>query len=248
MPIHDWTRVDAGVFHAFHLSWISALQNVLNSGLLPPDYYVLGEQIAGGIGPDVLTLQTPTSPQGESDMDVGGTIAVAVAPPKVHHVVRPEIDEYVYKRRSLVIRHISNHRLIALIEILSPGNKASRHALRSFLNKAESALAHGIHLLFIDLHPPGPRDPRGIHGALWERLFSEATPTPEKPLTLAAYAAGPVPTAYLDPVAVADELPDMPLFLTAEQYINVPLEATYRAAYQGVPRYYRTILETGNAS
>jgi hypothetical protein len=243
MPIHDWTRVDAGIFHAFHLSWIGTLQNVLNSGLLPPDYYALGEQIAGGIGPDVLTLQTPNPQEGERSADVEGAVAVAVVPPKVRHTIRPEIDEYVYKRRSVVIRHVSNHRLIALIEILSPGNKASRHALRSFLDKAESALAHSIHLLLVDLHPPGPRDPRGIHGALWERLFSDAVPTPEKPLTLVAYAAGPVPTAYVEPVAVGDALPDMPLFLAAEQYINVPLETTYRAAYEGVPRYYRTILE-----
>ena len=248
MSIHNWTRVDAGIFHAFHLGWIGILQNVLNSGLLPPDYYALGEQIAGGIGPDVLTLQTPNPPEGGSNTEVEGAVALAVSPPKVRHTIRPEIDEYVYKRRSVVIRHSSNHRLIALVEILSPGNKASRHALRSFLDKVESALAHGIHLLLIDLHPPGPRDPRGIHGALWERLFSEAVATPEKPLTLAAYAAGRAPTAYVEPVAVGDDLPDMPLFLTPEQYINVPLETTYRAAYEGVPRYYRTILETGAAS
>jgi hypothetical protein len=242
--MHDWTRVDAGIFHDFHLTWIGILKNTLNSGLLPPDYYALAEQIAGSIGPDVLTLQAPNPPDSNGAVDVQGAVAIAVAPPKVRHVVRPEIDEYVYKRRTVVIRHVSNHKLIALIEILSPGIKASRHALRSFLVKAESALAHGIHLLLVDPHPPGSRDPRGIHGALWERLFGDAVPTPEKPLTLVAYAAGRVPTAYVEPLAVGDELPDMPLFLTSEQYINVPLESTYRAAYAGVPRYYRAILET----
>ena len=25
MPIHDWTRVDAGLFHAFHQGWIITL-------------------------------------------------------------------------------------------------------------------------------------------------------------------------------------------------------------------------------
>ncbi len=247
MPMHDWTRVDAGIFHAFHLAWLGILQNALNSGLLPPGYYALAEQIAGGIGPDVLTLQTPNPPEGDSSGDVPGAVAVAVAPPKVRHTLRPPIDEYVFKQRSLVLRHVSNHRMIALIEILSSGNKSSRHALRSFLDKAESALAHGIHLLLADPYPPGPRDPRGIHGALWERLFGEAVPTPEKPLTLVAYAAGRVPTAYFEPLAVGDVLPDMPLFLTADEYINVPLETTDGAAYAGVPRYYRTILETRNA-
>src|SRR2546423_13207152 len=61
MPIHDWTRVEAGIFHDFHLAWIGELRRVLNAGLLPPDYYALAEQIAGELGPDVLTLQTPGS-------------------------------------------------------------------------------------------------------------------------------------------------------------------------------------------
>ena len=56
MPIHDWTRVSAGIFHHFHQQWISAISNALNRGILPPEYYALEEQIAGGFGPDVLVL------------------------------------------------------------------------------------------------------------------------------------------------------------------------------------------------
>jgi hypothetical protein len=52
-----------------------------------------------------------------------------------------------------------------------------------------------------------------------------------------------VKKAYVQPIAAGDALPDMPLFLTAEEYINVPLETTYRAAYEGVPRFYKDILE-----
>ena len=61
MPIHDWTRVDAGIFHHFHHGWIEEIARALNRGLLPPDHYALAEQIAGGLGPDVLTLQRPTN-------------------------------------------------------------------------------------------------------------------------------------------------------------------------------------------
>ena len=242
MSIHDWTRVDAGIFHDFHSAWIAEIRRVLNAGLLPAPYYALAEQIAGRLGTDVLTLESPESGDGGHDME--GAVALAAAPPKVRFTVRAEIDEYALKRRTVVIRHASHHRIVALIEILSPGNKSSRHAFRSFLDKAASALAYGIHLLLIDLHPPGPRDPHGIHAALWERLTEDDfAPPADKPLTLAAYAAGPVPTAFVEPVAVGDPLPDMPLFLDPEQYINVPLEATYRGAYEGVPRYYRAVLE-----
>ncbi len=59
MPIHDWTRVDAGIFHAFHHSWIEEISRSLNRGLLPTEYYALAEQITGDLGPDVLTLRRP---------------------------------------------------------------------------------------------------------------------------------------------------------------------------------------------
>ena len=57
MPIHDWTRVDAGLFHAFHQSWIITLSRALNTGVLPPDYFALPEQSIQGPVPDVLTLK-----------------------------------------------------------------------------------------------------------------------------------------------------------------------------------------------
>ena len=65
----------------------------------------------------------------------------------------------------------------------------------------------------------------------------------DKPLTLAAYSAGLVKTAYVEPLAVGDELSSMPLFLSASAYVSVPLEETYLAAYGGVPHRWRRVLE-----
>lgn len=249
MPILDWTRVEDGVFHSFHNAWISELCKALNAGLLPPDHYALGEQIAGSIGPDVLTLQAAHSVSNGVGGDVSGAVAVAVAPPKVQRVVQSDVDPYVLKQRTLVIRHISGHRIVAMIEIVSPGNKASTHALRTFRNKVIAALAQGIHLLLLDLHPPGPRDPQGIHAVIWKKLTGKREELPiDRPLTLVAYTAGPVSTAYVEPTAVGLPLIDMPLFLTADQYINVVLERTYQSAYEGVPRFYRDVLEAPAAS
>jgi hypothetical protein len=43
MAVHDWTRVDSGIFHDFHTVWIGALRSALNEGLLPDGYYALAE-------------------------------------------------------------------------------------------------------------------------------------------------------------------------------------------------------------
>ena len=59
MPMHDWTRVEAGIFHAFHHDWITEIARALNGGLLSPEYYALAEQPAAGFGPDVFTFQAP---------------------------------------------------------------------------------------------------------------------------------------------------------------------------------------------
>lgn len=245
MPIHDWTRVSAGTWHDFHLAWIAEIRNALNGGLLPPDYYAQAEQIAGPLGPDVLTLQEPQpSPNGSPESSSGGGVAVATAPPKARVTAEAEMNDYVLKRRTLVIRHSSGDRIIALLELVSPGNKSARYAIRSFVEKAVEALYRGYHLLIVDLFPPGPRDPNGIHPLIWGEISDDPfTLPPDEPLTLAAYSAGPVKRAYIEPTAVGRELIDRPLFLDPETYVNVPLEATYQAAYRGVPRRWRTVLE-----
>jgi hypothetical protein len=246
MPIHDWTRVTAGTWHAFHLSWIAEIQLALNGGLLPPDYYAQAEQIAGPYGPDVLTLQSdelPTANGHPASSSGRGGIAVATAPPRARVTAAAEMDEYAQKRRTLVIRHSSGDRIVALLEIVSPGNKAARHAFRSFVEKAVEALYRGFHLLVLDLFPPTPRDPKGIHAAIWGEITDDPfDPPPGEPLTLAAYSAGPVKRAFVEPTAVGRELIEMPLFLDPETYINVPLEATYTAAFRGVPRKWQQVL------
>ena len=60
MPVHDWSQVDAGTYHAFHMAWITHLSEGLNAGILPSGYYALPEQHAGRYIADVLTLQRPS--------------------------------------------------------------------------------------------------------------------------------------------------------------------------------------------
>jgi hypothetical protein len=58
MPIHDWTRVGAGIFHHFRQRWIGVITDVLNQRLLPTEFYALAEQQGAGFEPDVLTLKS----------------------------------------------------------------------------------------------------------------------------------------------------------------------------------------------
>jgi hypothetical protein len=246
MPVHDWGKVDAGIFHDFHNAWITELRNALNAGVLPPSYYALGQQFAGNTGPDVLTLQTENrSDDSDLDSGSGGLATVTAKPPKVRIVQTLQNEFYILKRRTLVIRHVSDDRVVAMLEIMSVGNKASSAGFRRFVDKAINVMNQGIHLTIVDLFPPSKRDPQGIHGAIWSECADDSFHLPsDKPLTLVAYSVIPAKTAYVEPVAVGDTLPDMPLFLEAESYVEIPLEATYQRAYVGVPRRWREVLES----
>lgn len=214
MPTHDWTQVPAGIFHHFHLSWISTLGRALNSAVLPESHYAMIEPVTPGFNGDIEAK------------------------------ILPEVTWYARKKSRIAIRHASDDTVVAIVEIVSPGNKGSRHAIRSFVEKAADLLRAGIHLLIIDLFPPTPRDPRGIHAAVWSEIMDDGFTPPEgEPLTLVAYRAADVKQAYIEPTAVGRTLTDMPLFLESGLYVPVPLEQTYQAAFQAVPRRWREELE-----
>lgn len=251
MPIHDWSKVDAGIFHDFHHAWIEQIKRMLNSGVLPPDHYAMAEQHTSHFGPDVLTLQSRVpaaqdagngDPIGRESDSSGRAI---LATPKAHLAGATDLEFYRRKQNVVAVRHVSGDRLVAIVEIVSPGNKSSRAVFNKFVDKAVEFLNQDIHLLILDLIPPTRRDPNGIHGAIWEALCDEAYKAPPgKPLTLAAYEAEMAVRAYVEAVAVGDSLMEMPLFLRAGAHVPVDLEATYRTAWEAVPRRWRSVIES----
>jgi hypothetical protein len=198
LPVHDWTRVEADIFHDFHVAWVAEIRKALNGGLLPDRFYALVEQHVG---------------------------------------------------RTLAVRHVSGHRLIAILEILSPANKDRASTVENFAAKVVEALDLGVHVLVVDLFPPGPHDPHGIHGVIRQRLVQSNEPydlPAEAPLTLASYASAKSVEIYVDHIAVGAELSEMPLFLHFDRYIPTPLETTYREAYRGMPAFWRGVLESNS--
>jgi hypothetical protein len=243
MPIHDWTRVNLGLFHHFHQLWIAYLSTALNAGALPSGYFALAEQPSAGLTPDVLTLQLKSGRTDHFEPGGNGGVAVSNRPPRTRFILQAEEDACVLKANRIAIHHPLGD-VVAIIEIVSPGNKSSRTALRNFVEKAVSFLRQGVHLLIIDLFPPSPRDPQGIHKAVWDEFQEEPFDLPaDKPLTMVAYSAGPIKTAYVEPVAVGDMLPStIPLFLDAESYVIAPLESTYQTTWNACPLPLRNAL------
>jgi hypothetical protein len=244
MPVHDWSGIEAGIFHHFHHSWIEEIQRALNAGILPPDYYALAEQQAAG-WPDVLTLQG-TYP-GKDAVETGshsGNGGLLLAPPKQQITAETDLEFYRRKQNHVAIRHVTGDTIVAIVEIVSPGNKSSQRAIHSFIQKAEQFLEQQIHLLIVDVHAPGPRDPRGIHAAIWEDFAGQTySPPSNKPLSLASYEADLAVRCIVEHIAVGEPLPDMPLFLQLNGQVPAPLERTYCAPIEAMPQRWRRVLE-----
>lgn len=238
MPMHDWELLEAGIYHAFHHEWISEISRALNRGLLPKSLYALPEQVA--VTPEIVILDG-------SILEDDGAPLITL-PPTTTHTAR-KIGGISPRRKSLVaVRHVTGDRVVAMIEIVSPGNKNTAHAFRSFVQKAGELLEQRVHLLLLDPFPPGPRDPNGIHAAIWDDIAGEPFELPpDKPLTMVAYEVEYDINAYVETIAVGDPLPDMPLFLAPARHILVPLEKTYQAAWETVPARWQRVIQPSKA-
>ena len=246
MPKHNWRAVKAGVFHVLHQSYSVYLCEHLNAGLLPDGFFAVPEGRVQGWEPDVLAVDRTTRPPrpGGRSRGPGGQVAVADAPPSARSVSRPqpETEAQAYARRAdrVAVRRRQDGdafgRVVAVIEIVSPGNKVSADAVRAFVRDAADLLDAGVHLLVSDLFPPTARDPAGLYKLIWDHVRHEPFELPpDKPLVLAACQGGPDLSAYVDTAGVGDELPAMPLFLDRESYVNVPLEAAYATTWGELP-------------
>jgi hypothetical protein len=242
MPIHDWTRVEAGTYHDFHQDWTIEIRRTLNSGTLPDGYFAMADQRISGPEPDIVALRLRGPEPGAE-----GGLAVAETPPRIRRAAQAETEtaRYALKANRIAI-HQGLGRVVAMIEVVSPGNKDRRQAAAAFVTKAVDFLRHGIHFLMIDPFPTGPRDPEGLARPIWAEFADEPLPPrPEgKTLTVASFDAGEPLTAYVEALAVGDSWPEAPLFLEPGWYVNVPLEQTYMTSWELTPRPIRDLVVT----
>ncbi|MEM9701686.1 MAG: hypothetical protein AAF907_04515 [Planctomycetota bacterium] len=260
--IHDWTRVEAGIWHDFHLAWIGEIRKQLNAGLLPDPYYALAEpqggfsvedrsEDDGTNGPeesddprpqrfeaDLLTLSA--EPGASTIGDAG--VALLDRPPAIR-LTTPLSRSRLLPRR-IAIRHSTGDRTVALIDLVSPGNRSSVSKITSFCNKVVTAIDGGVHVLLIDLFPPNGLLPSGMHGEIAGTFGVDYDPPAGEPLTCAAYrAAANAATSFVEPLAVGAAPPTMPLFLTSHRYVELPLAPSYSEAFAPTAKKYRQILE-----
>src|SRR5262245_40656896 len=92
MPLHDWSRVPAGLFHHFHQDWSIELARTLNRDRLPEGVVALVEQRSGPLESDVLAIEARNRQRPLGSEGNGGV--ATMEPPKTQIVRRTTKDFY----------------------------------------------------------------------------------------------------------------------------------------------------------
>lgn len=216
MPLLDHFRPplsDRRHWHSFHNSWATYISSQLNS-LLPVGYFAEAN-VQFGIEIDVATFEEP----------VAVPPASAWTPPPPHASVPATFTEAVVEVG--IFSRSGGPQLAGAVELVSPANKdrpASREAL---VNKCAAYLQAGVGLVLVDVVTERPAD---LHRELLARLGT----TGAAPGLLFASAYRPVERdgastldVWLEPAALGQPLPTLPLWLRGGLCLPVELEATY---------------------
>lgn len=232
MPLHDWAALTG--WDGVHQVWMVELLYALKPQLPPAYRAYIGTTPTFAIGaPD----------DGRPDVGVRDWPTTEPRPPGSGGESGPEPDEEVVVTTitadtALMVERAG--RLVAAIELVSPRNKDRVSAQAAYTAAYAGYLLRGVHLLLVDVHR------RPIAFSFADRIAAElglnqpALPTPH---TVGYRVGGPAPgggrfvAVWRRPLTMGDQLPPMRLTLSADEWVTVDLDATYRraaeAAYLG---------------
>jgi hypothetical protein len=241
MPLldHFHAPLDRRPWESFHAVWAVTLMEWLNR-LLPRRFIAeVHTHLGSRVEADVAEFERAPEPEDEPPngpgLGAGGT-AVAVQPyaPPVTSMVLPAVfpDDLEVQVRD----ERDDGRLVAVIELISPGNKDRDEARRAFAAKCAAYLQRGIGLIVADIVTSRQAN---LHDALIDllNLGSQFHVPRETGVYAVAYRpARRNNTNQIDvwPVAltVGGALPILPLGLRSMRAVPVDLEATYTQARQ----------------
>ena len=202
--------IEGQIWEDFHHGFIELIREALAREVRPGYVVRVEERIyvehypgdrSDPIRPDLALLQSDTVPPPRSGA------SAAVASPVILNLPVPQRRREAF----LTLRTRHNMEVVAIIELLSPGNKRSGgDGRREYLNKRESILSSAVHLIELDLLRGG------------ERLLT-VEPLPPADYYAFVCRADARPSALVYPWSLRQPLPVIPVPLGGED-ADVPLD------------------------
>lgn len=217
-------------WESFHSSWATKIADALTEEWLPPDY-IAEEHVH--LGPaaeiDVGTFERDAPSSRQVDGVGLATRSPRVWTPPAPNSVMPAVFPETFEVRILSTE--TGPKLVAAIELISPGNKDRATERRAFAVKCASYLYQGISLIIIDVVTHRRAN---LHNEMLNVMqASESTHLPGDG-SLYAVAYQPLRRDGQDEIniwhsqlSLGQPLPTLPLGLRAELTIPVDFESTY---------------------
>jgi hypothetical protein len=228
-PVEDLLGWDT-----LHSAWATHLADVLNERWLSSEFVAKEHTRAGGrLEIDVATYErahapVPDAPSSEANGPATATLPQLYVPP-LATLTMPGVFPDDFEVRVFNTR--GGYRLVAAIELISPGNKDRAEERRAFAAKCAAYLQQGVSLVIVDV----VTDRRAnLHNEVVHLVRGKEEYLMPAENNLYAVAYRPVlreDKAEIDlwpiPLAVGQALPTMPLRLTGDLFVPVELEITY---------------------
>lgn len=214
-------------WESFHVTWAGAIADALNEDLLPDGYFAEEHAHAGArIEIDVATFADEGIPASN------GSIATrAYAPPAPQLTIPAAFpDEFEVR----VYEAEGGARLVAAIELVSPANKDRTAHRVAFANKCAGYLAQGIALIVVDVVTSRSGD---LHADILKLIGHHESDGLPASANLYAVAYRPIVRDATEQIEswphglqIGQELPTLPLALSAELCLPIDLEESYSVA------------------
>lgn len=236
MPLRDHFRSpldDQTSWEGFHGQWPAMIVLALSRRL--PRRYVAAPHVHSGAQVEIdvaaFERETPEVQAFEAGAGNGGGAATAVwAPSRPTLAVAsefPAADEYEVR----VYDSKRGRRLVAAVEIVSPANKDRPEHRGAFVAKCAALLQQGVSVTILDLVTTRNFN---LYGELLNLIGHSDPALATEPSPLYAVACRQIQRGnarfletWLQPLALGQPLPTLPLWLADDLAIPLELEPTY---------------------
>lgn len=235
MPLRDHFHgplADFASWEELHGAWPGTIAFRLNS-ILPKEFRSgvrvhVGTAIEVDIGTFENDSATPLFEQSHGEatswQPAGPTLLLETETP-----APPEYEVLVYDEKH-------GRRLVAAVEIVSPGNKDRPDSREAFVSKCHALLQQGVCVAIVD---PVTGRSANLYAELAGRLGAAPPRTAESAIYAVACRSRSARgrwrvESWEHELAVGTALPTLPLWLTEELWVPLELETTYEDTCRGL--------------
>jgi len=220
-------------WESFHGTWATEIMRTLNRRVLPQGYFAESQTpVSASIEVDVATFEGQGQTPGPANGNAGGVAVETWAPPIATLTMAAMFPDEIEVQ---VFGTAAGTALVGAIELVSPRHKDRPEARQAFTVKCAAYLQRRIGLLIVDVVTDRLANLHDELVRLLEQPADYRFPN-SPPVYAVAYRPirrekeGDQMDLWMNPLAVGQPLPTMPLALRGGPVIPIDLEGTYTEA------------------